>query len=112
MRMIFALIRYQLRMFCGILVVQIAEAVEPLDRLFGGVQWLRSKIEGWPLTTLLPWFAIALIVLFRAEIRRTISQFRRILSLVKVKRPKRNASGLFDDIVLAAEYFSQNRIGA
>jgi diadenylate cyclase len=64
----------------------------------------------WLLTTLLPYAAIALIILFQLEIRRALSRFGRNLSLMKFV--SRNPRASYDDIVMAAEYFSQNRIGA
>jgi diadenylate cyclase len=64
----------------------------------------------WLLTTLLPYFAIALIVLFQPEIRRALSRFGRNLSVLRLA--SHNPRSTYDDIVMAAEYFSQNRIGA
>jgi diadenylate cyclase len=64
----------------------------------------------WLLTTLLPYVAIALIILFQPEIRRALSRFGRNLSLMKF--PSHSPKSSFDDIVIAAEYFTQNRIGA
>jgi diadenylate cyclase len=54
--------------------------------------------------------AIALIVLFQPEIRRALSRVGRNLSLMKFTA--HNPKAIYDDIVMAAEYFSQNRIGA
>jgi diadenylate cyclase len=64
----------------------------------------------WLLTTLLPYFAIALIVLFQPEIRRALSRFGWNLTLLKL--PSHSPKSSYDDIVMAAEYFSQNRIGS
>jgi diadenylate cyclase len=64
----------------------------------------------WLLTTLLPYVAIALIILFQPEIRRALSRFGRNLSLVKFAT--HNPKAVYDDIVMAVEYFSHNRIGA
>jgi diadenylate cyclase len=54
--------------------------------------------------------AIALIVLFQPEIRRALSRFGRNLSLMKFA--SHNPKAIYDDIVMAVEYFSHNRIGA
>jgi diadenylate cyclase len=64
----------------------------------------------WLLTTLLPYVAIALIVLFQPEIRRALSRVGRNFSLMSFTA--HNPKAIYDDIVMAAEYFSQNKIGA
>jgi diadenylate cyclase len=64
----------------------------------------------WLLDTLLPYVAIALIVLFQPEIRRALDRFGRNLSLARFSSSSPSSS--FDDVVLAAGYFAQNRIGA
>jgi len=64
----------------------------------------------WLLDTLLPYVAIALIVLFQPEIRRALDRFGRNLSLARFSSTSPSSS--FDDVVLAAGYFAQNRIGA
>ncbi len=53
---------------------------------------------------------LRLIVLFQPEIRRALSRVGRNLSLMKFA--SHNPKAIYDDIVMAAEYFSQNRIGA
>src|SRR5438132_510912 len=53
---------------------------------------------------------IALIVLFQPEIRRALDRFGRNLSLTRFSSS--SAASSFDDVVLAAGYFAQNRIGA
>jgi diadenylate cyclase len=59
---------------------------------------------------MLPYIAIALIILSQPEIRRALSRVGRNLSMISFS--SRNPKGTYDDIVMAAEYFSQNRIGA
>ena len=60
-------------------------------------------------TTLLPYVAIALIVLFQPEIRRALAAWTQLQPRALFSS---SARSIFDDIVLAAGYFSQNRIGA
>jgi diadenylate cyclase len=48
--------------------------------------------------------------LFQPEIRRALSRVGRNLSLMKFTA--HNPKAIYDDIVMAAEYFSQNKIGA
>ena len=64
----------------------------------------------WLLDTLLPYVAIALIVLFQPEIRRAMDRFGRSITLSRFSSGSPASS--YDDVVLAAGYFSQNRIGA
>jgi diadenylate cyclase len=51
-----------------------------------------------------------MIILFQPEIRRALSRIGRNLSLMKFA--SHNTKAEHDDIVMAAESFSQNRIGA
>jgi len=104
------LIYYLLKLLRGTRAVQIVTAVALIILLYRGARWARLEMVEWLLTTLLPYVAIALIILFQPEIRRALSRFGRNLSLMKF--PSHNPKSSFDDIVIAAEYFSQNRIGA
>jgi diadenylate cyclase len=85
-------------------------AVALLAVFYRGAQWARLEMVEWLLTTLLPYVAIALIVLFQPEIRRALSRVGRNLSLMKFS--SHNPKATYDDIVMAAEHFSQNRIGS
>jgi len=85
-------------------------AVAVLIFLYWGARWARLEMVEWLLTTLLPYVAIALIILFQPEIRRALSRVGRNLSLMRIA--SHNPKGSYDDIAMAAEFFSQNRIGA
>jgi diadenylate cyclase len=104
------LIYYLLKLLRGTRAVQMLVAIALLALFYRGAQWARLEMVEWLLTTLLPYVAIALIVLFQPEIRRALSRFGRNLSLMKFASHNPKAS--YDDIVMAAEYFSHNRIGA
>lgn len=104
------LIYYLLKLLRGTRAIQMMVAIALLAVFYRGAQWARLEMVEWLLTTLLPYFAIALIVLFQPEIRRALSRFGRNLSILKYA--SRTPASLYDDIVMAAEYFSQNRIGA
>jgi diadenylate cyclase len=105
-----ALIYFLLKLLRGTRAVQMLVAVALLFVFYRGAQWARLEMVEWLLTTLLPYVAIALIILFQPEIRRALSRVGRNLSLMNFA--SRNPKGTYDDIVMAAEYFSQNRIGA
>jgi diadenylate cyclase len=105
-----ALIYYLLKLLRGTRAVQMLVAIALLVLFYRGAQWARLEMVEWLLTTLLPYVAIALIVLFQPEIRRALSRFGRNLSLMNFA--SHNPKAIYDDIVMAVEYFSHNRIGA
>src|SRR5216683_1993465 len=74
------------------------------------VYYLLKLLRGTRALQMLLYIAIALIILFQPEIRRALSRFGRNVSLMKFA--SHNPKAMHDDIVMAAEYFSQNRIGA
>jgi diadenylate cyclase len=104
------LIYYLLKLLRGTRAVQMLVAVFLLILFYEGARWARFEMVEWLLTTLLPYVAIALIVLFQPEIRRALARFGRNLTLSRLSSS--NPASAFDDVVLAAGYFSQNRIGA
>ncbi|MGD0908408.1 MAG: diadenylate cyclase CdaA [Candidatus Acidiferrales bacterium] len=104
------LIYYLLRLLRGTRAVQMLVAIALLVLFYWGARWARLEMVEWLLTTLLPYVAIALIILFQPEIRRALSRVGRNLSMMKFA--SHNPKAIYDDIVMAAEYFSQNRIGA
>jgi diadenylate cyclase len=64
----------------------------------------------WLVSTLLPYGIFALIVVFQAEIRQALARLGRRLAF---SRTGQSSSGdSYDDIVLAANLFSQNQTGA
>jgi diadenylate cyclase len=63
----------------------------------------------WMISTLLPYGVFALIVIFQAEIRQVLARLGRRLTL---SRSSSAESDVYDDIVLAANLFSQNQTGA
>ena len=105
-----ALIYYLLRLLRGTRAVQMLVAIAMLVLFYWGARWARLEMVEWLLTTLLPYVAIALIILFQPEIRRALSRVGRNFSLMQFA--SHNPKAIYDDIVMAAEYFSQNRIGS
>ena len=104
------LIYYLLKLLRGTRAVQMLVAIGLLMLFYRGARWARLEMVEWLLTTMLPYVAITMIILFQPEIRRALSRFGRNLSLMKFA--SRNPKDSHDDIVMAAEYFSQNRIGS
>jgi diadenylate cyclase len=63
----------------------------------------------WLISTLLPYTVFALIVVFAAEIRQGLARLGRRITLSRSSAAEADA---YDDIVLAANLFSQNQTGA
>src|ERR1700692_2070406 len=103
-------IYFLLKLLRGTRAVQMLVGIALLFAFYRGAQWARLEMVEWLLTTMLPYIAVALIILFQPEIRRALSRVGRNLSMISFAT--RNPKGTYDDIVMAAEYFSQNRIGA
>ena len=104
------LIYYMLKLLRGTRAMQMLIAILLLVILYEGARRAQFEMVEWLLDTLLPYVAIALIVLFQPEIRRALDRFGRNLSLARFSSNSPTSS--FDDVVLAAGYFAQNRIGA
>jgi diadenylate cyclase len=101
---------YLLKLLRGTRALQMLVAIGLLIVFYKGARWARLGMVEWLLTTLLPYFAIALIVLFQPEIRRALARMGRNLSWTRFSAP--NPGGVLDDLVLAVSHFAQNRIGA
>jgi diadenylate cyclase len=63
----------------------------------------------WLLSTLVPYVVFALIVVFQPEIRHALANLGSRISLM---RASSSVADVYDDIVLAANLFSQNQTGA
>lgn len=67
-------------------------------------------MANWLVNHVLPYAGIALVVLFQAEIRRGLARLGRRLTTAGRSQPQGQES--YEDIVLAADLFAQNRTGA
>ncbi len=65
------------------------------------------RTVNWLVGTLLPYAVFALIVVFQAEIRQALARLGRSLAL-----NRNSGADAYDDIVMAANLFSQNQTGA
>ncbi len=76
--------------------------------------WAARIVElrtvNWLVGTLLPYAIFALIVVFAGEIRQALAKLGRKLTFTRLSPA--GASEAYDDIVLAANLFSQNQTGA
>ncbi len=108
--LIAVLIYSLLTLLRGTRAVQMMVAVLLLVAFYWGARWARLEMVEWLLTTLLPYFAIALIILFQPEIRRALARMGHNISWTRFS--SHHSADAQDDLVLAAGYFAQNRIGA
>ena len=69
----------------------------------------RLTTLSWLVSTLLPYVVFALIVVFQSELRHALANLGSRLTL---SRAPSSESDAYDDIVLAANLFSQNQTGA
>jgi diadenylate cyclase len=108
--LIAALLYWMLKLLKGTRAIQILVSVVVVLGAFYGARWARLEMVEWLLNTLLPYLAIALIVLFQPEIRRALARVGR--NPLWQRFSAQNPSGAQDDVVLAATHFSHHRIGA
>jgi len=90
-----------MHMLVGVLILGALMAVARLAH-FSTINWLVDR--------LLPYAGIALIIVFSAEIRLVLSRLGRSFTRSRLARAAAGES--YDDIVLAANLFAQNRTGA
>src|SRR6266851_5639514 len=103
------LVYYLLKLLRGTRALQMLVAIGLLMLFYRGARWARLEMVEWLLTTMLPYIAIALIILFQPEIRRALSRFGR--NVFRWRFSSRSVTEAHGDLALAASYFSQNRIG-
>jgi diadenylate cyclase len=87
-------------MLLGIAVLALAFYLARLGEL---------RTLNWLLSTLLPYVVFAGIVVFQSEIRHALANLG---SRVSLMRSSSSVADVYDDIVLAANLFSQNQTGA
>ena len=99
-----------LRLLRGARAMQAVAMVVLLAGFYELARWARLEMVEWLLAAMVPYAAIALIVLYQPEIRRALARLGHSLTLGRFFGSPGGA--IFDDVVLAAEYLSANRIGA
>jgi diadenylate cyclase len=74
--------------------------------------WLAMRfdlpVSGWIAERIAPFSFFALIIIFTGEIRRTLARLGRMVTFGKTAGQTES----YEDIVMAANFFAQNRIGA
>ncbi len=71
---------------------------------------LQLRTVNWLVGSLLPYAMFALIVIFAVEIRQALARLGRLLTFSRLSQTP--SGEVYDDIVLAANLFSQNQTGA
>jgi diadenylate cyclase len=105
-----ALIYYFLRLIRGTRGAPMLLGVFALAVAFWIAHIANLRTLDWLIGTMLPYSIFALIVIFATEIRHALARLGR--NLVWSPNVQSSASDAFDDIVLAANLFSQNQTGA
>ena len=109
--LIVSFVLYQLLMFVrGTRANHILLGIGLLVFLYYGSRWWKLQTLDWLLTTLLPYFVFAMIVIFQSEIRRGLARLGRSTLLPRLARFSRGVS--YDDILLAFSVFSAQKTGA
>jgi len=101
---------FLLNMLRGTRALQMSAAILLLLLAYESARWAQFEMVQWLLTALIPYVAVALIVLFQPEIRRGLARLGRNFTFERFSASAAGAA--FDDVVMAATYFAQNRIGA
>ena len=103
------LIYYFLSLIRGTRAAPMLVGVAALALAFYLVRLGDLRTLNWLLSTLLPYVVFALIVVFQSEIRHALANLGSRISLM---RGSNSVADVYDDIVLAANLFSQNQTGA
>jgi diadenylate cyclase len=98
-----------LKLIKGTRAIPMLVAVVMLGAAFWIAHLEALKTVDWLITTLLPYAIFALIVVFGTEIRRALARLGQRLSSA---RGGFNGTDSYEDIVLAANHFSQTLTGA
>lgn len=105
-----ALLIYEfLKLIRGTRATPMLLGVFVLALAFIGARFAEFRTLDWLMTTLLPYGIFALIVVFAGEIRHALARLGRRLT---TSRSSAANAESYDDVVLAANLFSQNQTGA
>ncbi len=105
-----ALLIYEfLKLIRGTRATPMLLGVFVLAAAFIAARFAELRTLDWLMTTLLPYGIFALIVVFAGEIRHALARLGRKLTS---SRSNASSADSYDDVVLAANLFSQNQTGA
>src|SRR5258708_26445500 len=109
--LIVAFFIYELLVFIkGTRAVQMAVGLGLIIGFFYFSRWVRLETVTWMLTTVLPYFVFAIIVIFQHEIRRALARFGQAPFFAGFSSINRNE--FYDEIMLAVTTLAANQTGA
>src|SRR6266404_9428655 len=109
--LIVAAIIYRVLVFIkGTRAVQMAVGLLFVVAFFYFARWIRLETVSWLLTTILPYFVFAIIVIFQHEIRRALARFGQAPFFAGFSSINRNE--FYDEIMLAVTTLARNQTGA
>jgi diadenylate cyclase len=97
-----------LRLVRGTRAAQMLVGVLVVGVLLYTAYRLEFPVLGWVATHIAPYAAFALIIIFYTEIRQILARIGRALSLPNAQADAES----YDDLVMAASFFAQQKIGA
>jgi diadenylate cyclase len=108
--LIAVVIYYFLNLLKGTRAAQMLVAVGFVFALYVGAQRARLEMTEWLLTSLLPYVAILIIILFQPEIRAGLARAGR--NPFWQRFTTQDPRDAHDDVLLAVRHFAQHRTGA
>ncbi len=109
--LIVAFIIYQVLVFIkGTRAVQMAAGLLLLVAFYYFSRWIRLEAVSWLLSSILPYFVFAIIVIFQSEIRRALAHFGQAPFPGGISSINRNE--LYDEIMLAVTTLASHQTGA
>ena len=109
--LIVAYLIYQLLVFIqGTRAVQMAVGLALIIVFYYFARWVQLETVTWILTSVLPYFAFAIIVIFQQEIRRALAHFGQAPLFGGFSSINRNE--FYDEIVLAVTTLASRQTGA
>jgi diadenylate cyclase len=101
---------FALRLLRNARALQSVVVILLLIGLYQVAREAQLEMVEWILASVAPYAAIALVVLFQPEIRRVLAGLARNLTPARLLGTP--ATAVFDDVILAAGFLSENRNGA
>src|SRR5262245_49852506 len=108
---IVAFVIYHILVFIkGTRAVQMVVGLGLIFVFFYFARWAQLQTATWMLTTVLPYFVFAIIVIFQHEIRRALARFGQTPLFAGFSSIHRNE--FYDEIILAVTTLASNQTGA
>ena len=96
------------RLIRGTRAAQMLAGLAAVALLIAGLRRLPLPFTGWLITRLLPVIGFGLIVVFQSEIRHALARLGRMVTFT----PTAAETEAYDDLVMAAKHFAEQKTGA